>query len=44
MMQLPDAPWIKAAETYGYPVGGYEWDDEEEEDDAWFAPCYPNWL
>lgn len=30
MTQIRDAPWIRDAETYGYPTGGY--DDEEDED------------
>ena len=33
MMQIPDAPWIRDAETNGYPVGNGYIDDEEDEDD-----------
>ena len=34
MLQLPDAPWIREAETNGYPVGdGYVDDEYEAEDD-----------
>ena len=35
MLQLRDAPWIRDAETNGYPVGNDYIDDEEgvEEDD-----------
>lgn len=32
MFQIPDAPWIREAETNGYPVGGHI-DDEEDDDD-----------
>lgn len=28
MIQLPDAPWIREAEVYGYPVG----DDDDDPD------------
>lgn len=41
MIQIPDAPYIQAAERYGYEVGGgYEEDDyfyyaEDEEDEEW---------
>ena len=33
MLQLPDGPWIRDAETNGYPVGDGYIDDEEEQDD-----------
>lgn len=33
MLQIPDAPWIRDAETNGYPVGNGCIDDEEEQDD-----------
>lgn len=33
MLQIADAPWIKEAETNGYPVGNGYIDDEENEDD-----------
>lgn len=34
MFQIPDAPWIRDAETNGYPVGnGYVDDEGDDEDD-----------
>ena len=35
MMQIPDAPWIREADAFGYPV------DEEDEDilDCGDCPC-----
>ena len=32
MINIPDAPWIRDAEYYGYPVGA-DYDDEEETED-----------
>ena len=32
MENLRDAPWIREAETFGYPVGDGTVDEEEEED------------
>lgn len=34
MERIRDAPWIREAETIGYPVGdGYADDDEEENEE-----------
>ena len=33
---IRDAPWIKEAETVGYPVGDGTLDDEEDEDEETF--------
>lgn len=34
MREIPDAPYIREAELYGYPCGGYDDDEEEGGDDA----------
>lgn len=38
MKEIRDAPWIRRAESEGYPVGkgyDYEQSDEDEEAEAW---------
>lgn len=46
MWQIPDAPWVRDPERYAdeYYGGCYSEEDEDEDDDAHFAPVVLAWL